>query len=131
MEQDRADGIKTKEQDTNTDAVRSTRTGTLHGEHYLPQLGQRHPGDPETTGADPRHAARDTGRHSRASQASRDTWTDIHKVGIHFIRCGRGEGDSVTSLTRDQRMDSTVKRATTPCSQLRLDIRPTVNNLIT
>ena len=55
------------------------RTGTLHGEHHLPQVGQRHLSDPKTARINTRQAARNVGRHPGASQASRDTWADINK----------------------------------------------------
>ena len=86
MEQEGADGVKRKEQDSNTDAVRPTRTGTLHGEHHLPQLDQSHIGDTKATRTNPRQAAEDIWRHPRASQASRDTRADINKIGIHLVR---------------------------------------------
>ena len=93
MEQERADDFEREEQDANTDAVRPARTGTLHGEHDLPQLRQCHLGDPKTTRTNSRQAARDVGRHPGASEASRDTRADIYKKLIHLIRSGRGEGD--------------------------------------
>ena len=126
MEQEGADGVKEKEQDTNTDAVGPTRTGTLHGEHHLPQLGQSHPGDTKTTRTNPRQAAGDVCRHPRASQASRNTRADIDKIGIHLVRRSGGESGGVTTLTSDQQTDSAVKRAATLSPQPRLYICPTV-----
>ena len=99
MEKDRADGVETKDKDTNTDAIRPTRTGTLHGEHYLPQPGQRRASHPVTTRTNPRQAARDTGRPPEAGQASGYTRSDIHKVAVHLVRCSDREVTRAVFLT--------------------------------
>ena len=126
MEKDGTDGVKTKEQDANTDAVRPTRTRTLHGEHYLPQLGQCHPGDPKTARSNSRQAARHVGRHPETGQVGRNTRTDIHKIVVKFVRCGGGSGGSAAPFTGDQRTDSAVQSAAPLCTQSLLNIRPAV-----
>ena len=65
----RADGAKREDKDSDTDTIRPTRTGTLHGEHYLSQTGQRSPMQTPITGKgvlwQGRVGAASSRRHSR------------------------------------------------------------------
>ena len=125
MEKNGTDGIKT-EKDADTNAIRPARTGTLYGEHHLPQLGQRDDRDPKpqapTRGM--RHGA--SGGYPGTRQAGRDTWSDVHKISVQFVRCDSWKRGSAAPFTGDQRADGTVQSAAPLLSQSLLDIRPAV-----
>ena len=126
MEKDRADGIKTKDQDTNTDAVRPARTRTLHGEHDLPQPGQRRAGHPKSARADMRQAARDIGRPPEASQTGGHTRPDTHKMTVHFVWCSGGEFACPVLFAGEDRTDTAVQGAAPLSAQALRYTRPAI-----
>ena len=79
--------------------IRPARTGTFHGVHNLPQLGQCNRGDTEPTCAHSRQATRHTGRHPEAGKVGRNTGPNIDKVCVQFVRCGSGKGGGAAPLT--------------------------------